>query len=93
MGTYRVRVALDEMFEPGDLDLDLRTNPLHPLHEYAIRIAATPTGGVWLTVSLPAPDLWAAILSTMVLMRHVGYMPTAIDAAEVEAAPHTLWRS
>ena len=83
MGTYQVRVALDELFGPDDLELDLRTDRRHPLYEHDVRIAATPGGGVSVTLSLTASDLWAAVLGAMGLIRHIGYVPTALDAAAV----------
>jgi len=77
MRRYQIRVELDERFEPEDVRLDLRTNELHPLHKHDPYIAVSHCGGAMFTFNLTAVDLWTAILATMALVRHCGYVPTA----------------
>jgi hypothetical protein len=81
MRTYEIRVELDERFDAAEVRLDLRTNDLHPLNRHDLHIAASPCGGAVLALSLTAADLWTAILVTMALVRHSGYVPTAVSAA------------
>jgi hypothetical protein len=80
MRTYQIRVELDERFEPDDVRLDLRTNKLHPLHEHDLHIAMNNGGSAVLALTFTAVDLWSAILTTMALVRHCGYVPTAVEA-------------
>jgi hypothetical protein len=91
MRRYKIRVELDERFEPDDVRLDLRTNKLHPLHRHDLHIAVSHCGGAMLTLRLTAVDLWSAILTTMALIRHCGYVPTAVEASAMTGslqAPH-----
>lgn len=81
MRGYQIRVELDERFEPDDVRLDLRTNNLHPLHKHDLHITVSHCGGAVLTLNLTAGDLWSAILTTMALVHHCGYVPTAVEAA------------
>ena len=80
MGTYRIRVIMDERFHPGDLELDMRTNQLHPLHCHDVRIGTSAPGGTSLELSVSASDLWTAILTTMCLTHHIGYVPITVEA-------------
>jgi hypothetical protein len=88
MRTYQIRVELDERFEPEDVRLDLRTNELHPLHKHNLDVAVSHCGGAMLTLNPTAVDLWTAILTTMALVRHCGYVPTAVEAAAGPGLPH-----
>ena len=88
MPKYQIRVELDERFEPEDVRLDLRTNELHPLHKHDPYIAVSHCGGAMLTLNLTAIDLWTAILTTMAIVRHCGYVPTAIEAAAATGLFH-----
>ena len=81
MRRFQMRVVLDERFDPDDVRLDLRTNRLHPLHEHDLHIAVSPGGGTVLGLTLTAVDLWTALLTTMALVRHCGYVPSAVEAS------------
>jgi hypothetical protein len=87
MRTYQIRVELDERFEPDDVRLDLRTNKLHPLHKHDLDIAVSHCGSAVLALTFTAVDLWSAILGTMALVRHCGYVPAAVQAAAT-GLPH-----
>jgi hypothetical protein len=80
MRRYQIRVELDQRFDADDVRLDLRTNKLHPLHDHDLQIAASPCGAV-LGLTLTAADLWSALLTTMALVRHCGYVPNAVEAS------------
>jgi hypothetical protein len=83
MRRYQIRVELDERFEPDDVRLDLRTNKLHPLHKHDLHVAVSHCGGALLTLNFAALDLWSAILTTMALLSHCGYVPTAVEASAI----------
>jgi hypothetical protein len=88
MRTYQIRVELDERFEPDDVRLDLRTNKLHPLHKHDLDIAVSHYGSAVLALTFTAVDLWSAILGTMALVRHCGYVPAAVQAAATTGLSH-----
>ena len=87
MRRYEIKVELDERFEPDDVRLDLRTNRLHPLHKHDLYITISPCGGAVLALNLTAADLWSAILTTMALVRHSGYVPSAVEASPMAWEP------
>jgi hypothetical protein len=51
-------------------------------------IAVSHCGGAMLTFNLTAVDLWTAILTTMALVRHCRYVPTAVEAAAAAGLFH-----
>ncbi len=90
MHRYQIRVELDDCFDADDVLLDLRTNKLHPRHKHDLHIAASPCGTV-LALTLTAADLWSALLTTMALVRHCGYVPSSVEASAMTwglQAPH-----
>jgi hypothetical protein len=80
MHRYQICVALDELSEPNDVSLDVRTDQQHPLLMLGMRIATSPNGGAVLVLTFTAVDLWAAILTGMALVRQSGYVPVEVQA-------------
>ncbi len=80
MHRFDIRVELDQRFTPGDIELDLRTNRLHPLHEHGLSVVTTTGGAPVLALTLTASDLWTAILRAMALFDRSGYVAAGIVA-------------
>ncbi|HEX6757364.1 MAG TPA: hypothetical protein VF086_02970 [Propionibacteriaceae bacterium] len=90
MRRYEIRVELDERFDAADVRLDLRTNRLHPLHKHDLHIAVSHCGSAVIALTLTAADLWSAILTTMALVHHCGYVPSAVEASAMTGGLQAL---
>ena len=68
-----VRVELSNLVTDADVRADLAGDPAHWLLEFAPEITTTPTGRAEVEMTVPGPDLWAATLTTMAVLRRSGY--------------------
>lgn len=68
-----VRVVLGDLVTDADVRADLAGDPAHWLLEFAPEITTARTGRAEIEMTVPGPDLWAATLTTMAVLRRSGY--------------------